>query len=102
VSESDNDWGEAPDYIRQFHTDELHALQLCGSEALAKACVDEFDYALKLETGEIFRFTGARIINSAWVHINGIGKNRATWGHERGIDIRLSSIVWVMDAPEGS
>ena len=102
MSESDNDWGEAPDSIRQFHTDELHALQLCGSEALAKACVDPFDYALKLDTGEIFRFNFARIINSGWVHITGIGENRATWGHERGIDIRLSSIVWVMDAPEGS
>ncbi len=102
MSESDNDWTATPDYMRELHKDQLQALQLCGSEALAKACVDEFDYALKLDTGEIFRFTGARIINSAWVHITGIGESRATWGHERGIDIRVSSIVWVMDAPEGS
>ena len=57
MSESDNDWTATPDYMRELHKDQLHALQLCGSEALAKACVDEFDYALKLDTGEIFRFT---------------------------------------------
>jgi hypothetical protein len=95
-------WNEAEGRFEELHRDQLRALLICGSRALAKACVDSFDYALKLNTGEVFRFTDASIMNSEWVHIAGIGDSRETWGHERGIDIRLSSIVWVMDAPEGS
>lgn len=88
--------------IRENASKRADELQLCGSEALAKACVDGSNYVLKLATGEVYHFTRARIINNEWIHIVGV-INRATFRpYERGIDIRLSSIVWVMDAPEAS
>ncbi len=81
---------------------------LVGSDALAKACGDEFDYALKLRTGEVIRFTGARVISSGWIHLDVMRhmhqpeKNRLPYKADRGIDVRIADIVWVMDAPEGS
>jgi hypothetical protein len=80
-----------------------------GSNALAKACTDcSFDYAVRLRTGDIIRFVGAEIINSEWIHLdlgnclNQPTSNRLAYPAERGIDVRIADIVWVMDAPEGS
>ena len=82
---------------------------IVGSDALAKACFDNcFDYALKLRTGEVIRFTGAEIINNEWIHLTldswlkQAPENRLPFTVERGVDVRLADIVWVMDAPEGS
>ena len=78
------------------------------SAALAKACVDPFDYAMKLRTGEVIDFSFATILNKEWVHldINPMDEqpkeNRIAYPAERGVDVRLSDIVWVMDAPRGS
>ena len=82
--------------------------KIIGSEALAKACYDHpFDYALKLRTGEVIRFYEARVINPEWIHIefntsDQLPEKRIPYLGERGIDIRIADIVWVMDAPEGS
>lgn len=82
--------------------------KIIGSEALVKACYDNpFDYALKLRTGEVIRFYEARVINHEWIHIEFDLKEqpyekRIPYRGERGIDIRIADIVWVMDAPEGS
>lgn len=83
-----------------------------GSHALAKACFDEFDYALKLRTGEVIRFSLATYLGNGWIHLNVEGCNqpdhyplafsKLSRGVDRGVDVRLSDIVWVMDAPEGS
>jgi hypothetical protein len=81
---------------------------LLGSSALAKACSDPFDYALKLRTGEVIRFTEARIISSGWVHLDVVPAhwdqegNNMPYPADRGVDVRIADIVWVMDAPEGS
>lgn len=81
---------------------------LVGSKALAKAIHDPFDYALRLRTGEIVAFEFAEIIDKDWVrltlkpHNNQPPKTRLPFPAPRGIDVRLSDIVWVMDAPEGS
>ena len=84
-------------------------LMLVGSDALAKACQDNyFDYALKLRTGEVIRFTGARLISPGWVHLDVMPKHsqpedmRLPYPADRGVDVRLTDVVWVMDAPEGS
>jgi len=80
-----------------------------GSNALAKACIDNcFDYAVKLRTGEVIRFTGAEIISNEWIHLtlDSCLKQKTdymvAYSAERGIDVRIADIVWVMDAPEGS
>ena len=76
------------------------------SGALAKSLSDPFDYALKLRTGEVIRYEGADIVNKDWVHLKG-ARIDGGWEDEnphfdRGIDVRLSDIVWVKDAPYGS
>lgn len=82
---------------------------IVGSDALTKACHDNcFDYAAKLRTGEVIRFCGASVINSEWIHLDLVSYlkqptlNRLVYPAERGVDVRLADIVWVMDAPEGS
>lgn len=85
---------------------------ILGSEALAKACTDDaFDYALKLRTGEVVRFIGAKLLNREWVNITLAQNNQwdtrnnsnpFPFSANRGVDIRISDIVWVMDAPNGS
>ena len=82
---------------------------MLGSQALTKACLDNyFDYALKLRTGEVIRFTGARVISPEWIHLDatplygGAEHNGLPYKADRGVDVRIADIVWVMDAPEGS
>jgi hypothetical protein len=80
---------------------------LLGSHALAKSCLDyPFDYALKLRTGEVIAFAGAKILSPEWmcVEVKPPNEQRFTLPYPapRGMDIRISDIVWVMDAPEGS
>jgi hypothetical protein len=84
------------------------AEMLLGSHALAKACSDPFDYALKLRTGEVIRFVEARIISPGWINLDVVPAHRDRAGNNlpypagRGVDVRIADIVWVMDAPEGS
>ena len=77
--------------------------------ALAKACEDSFDYALGLVGGEVIFFARAEPINETWVHLDDVTRGptalrddnqQATF--DRGLDVRLDSIVWVADAPHGS
>ena len=91
----------------EITTEELQLI--LGSHALAKACEDPcFDYALKLRTGEVLRFVGAEILNPEWIRID-LGEkdrwekpNNFPFKADRGLEIRISEIVWVMDAPDGS
>jgi len=91
--------------------------------ALAKACNDPFDYALRLVTGEVIFFNEAEL-HGQWVHLKGCGVHSAndgslrahhrnnTYGHDdeyalpieaaRGLDVRIDHIVWCADAPDGS
>lgn len=79
--------------------------------ALAKACEDEFDYALGLRDGTVIFFTGAVPVSDSWVTLNGVTNGpSATRGggdsrcatFERGLDVNLAHIAWVADAPHGS
>ena len=75
---------------------------------LAKALVDPFDYSMGLTTGEIIRFNMASINKKCpdWVHLSDAryddGREDLGRKFERGIDVRISEIVWVTDAPYGS
>lgn len=101
------DFGDPRDPIEQL-ADRLQTT-LLGSRALSKACMDDpFDYALKLRTGEVIAFSGASVLNAEWVHLSvkhrseQPDENGLPYPAERGMDVRLSDIVWVMDAPNGS
>jgi hypothetical protein len=78
-------------------------------ESLRKAICDPFDYALRLRTGEIIRFSKATVQPGAeWICLEGAHPEGFVFGSRlkypcpRGIDVRVSQIVWCADAPEGS
>lgn len=100
---------------------ESHWLETKGSSVpveypphLIKACCDEFVYAVRLSTGELWYFREATVINSEWVRLTGFDKPGEMYSYEtngketnrpifdRGVDVRVSSIVWVAAAPHGS
>lgn len=102
-------------YVQPAADDEV-AVAVCVAcsarlpEALVKALSDPFDYALGLRDGTTVRFEQARIAGD-FVHLEGVtewnGKRLGVQGHfpytlDRGIDVRLSEIAWVADAPMGS
>jgi hypothetical protein len=100
---------------RKRDEEELRKLEKdLGSHALAKACTDSFDYALKLKSGEVIRFQEATWHGNGWLTLGGIidgsddddRKLREVPGlpypADRGVDVRLEEILWVMDAPCGS
>lgn len=87
-------------------------------DALAKAVFDQsFDYALRLRTGEMIEFVGATPRPGGWVYLNveyhydPVSRTHSKGQHQtakhpylfaRGVDVRVSDIVWVADAPNGS
>jgi len=82
--------------------------------ALAKAFVDPFSYALGLRDGRVILFMEADLLEGGkWVHLIGHGDNGnntngvvemsgVDYPFDRGLDVRLSDIMWVADAPNGS
>lgn len=79
---------------------------------LAKACTDAFDYCLKLKNGDLIRFAEAKAISPEWVLIKELDLRRSHFQSpniydnaflfDRGIEVRISEIVWIADAPSGS
>ena len=83
------------------------ALALLGNSTLAFACKDDCsEYALKLRSGDVIRFTGAYVISPEWIHLDVMPMryqpedNRLPFESHRGIDVRIADIVWVMSVPE--
>lgn len=78
-----------------------HCLE-CGTKypgVLRKACEDEFDYALGLRGGTTLRFSRAEI------HGDGVTLHDVRglpYPCPRGVQVLLSDIVWLADAPIGS
>lgn len=85
-----------------------------GCEALDKAQVDRWQFVAKLRTGEMVFFEHATRTGPDWVHLE-LWETSAGWlddragvrevvpfGDHRGIDVRISDIVWVVDSPFGT
>lgn len=82
--------------------------------SLCKAATDNlFDYALRLRTGEILYFEGASFNGGEYVtlslsqmrspdHQSSSSDGAELPPFERGVDVRISDIVWCADAPHGS
>lgn len=73
-----------------------------------KAVTDQFDYVCKLSTGETLYFTSATI-NGDFCTLDGLGhtthsdsKRDLPHPFPRGLEVRISEIVWCADAPAGS
>jgi hypothetical protein len=71
---------------------------------LYKAMCDPFDYAIGLKNGIVIRTVGECVeICGEWVKINGLDEGTTLpFACPRGIQILLSEIAWVADAPHGS
>jgi hypothetical protein len=76
--------------------------------ALVKAVGDRFQYACRLRTGDIVRFTGAAICGEyATLELDtqlwpGDPARDVPYPFPRGLDVRIEDIVWCGDAPDGS
>lgn len=69
--------------------------------SLIKACVDEFSYALRLRSGDIIRFAFAEIHGEFVTVSSPFGTERGNvFPFPRGVDVRISDIVWCADDPE--
>lgn len=105
---TENTPGAEGDIIKEIETEEAGLIRLLGSHALAKACMDPFDYALRLRTGEVIRFESAMVLNKEWVRLTTKPYEDEDTYHPlafpapRGVEVRIADIVWVMDAPMGS
>ena len=80
--------------------------------SLTKAFYDHFEYVLKLRSGEIIYFSDARKLRDGWIELTlstmrdtyrgKVVESSLPFPAERGIDVRLSEILWCADAPFGS
>jgi hypothetical protein len=92
--------------------------------ALCKACGDHFEYALGLRDGTVIQFAQAEDVDREWVRLMGIvfmrdgrgqivpgkafmdghrdRKETGAFTFDRGIDVRVSEILWLADAPDDS
>lgn len=107
-------WIEARWAIFMDWLDKGGAMEL--PDDLQKAIYDKpFDYALGLKDGTILFFSGASFRRgSLWIHIQPHPDMASSWREDvvdgklleipfdRGVDVRISEIVWVADAPFGS
>lgn len=96
-----------PDIITE--AEEKALIAQFGGTVLAKACLDcEFDYACRLRSGEVVYFRGAKVLSGGWVELTlkpmdeQPTQNRIAYPADRGLEVRVSDIVWIMDAPNGS
>lgn len=70
-------------------------------DTLVKSVVDCYVYTMKLSSGEIIRYQSAEFVNEKFVRLFGIDKGESTiidCGFSRGLDVRVDSIVWIVDA----
>jgi hypothetical protein len=96
----------------------MSALDKAGwPPALAKATHDSYDYAIGLKDGTVIFFERATSCggNHEWVSLwfqslhdgttayhRSFNKTHGIGGNDRGLEVRVSEIVWASDAPYGS
>jgi hypothetical protein len=101
----------------EISTQDADLTQSGWPPALIKAVNDPYDYALRLKDGTLIFFEYAVPMGeyNEWVsiHFQDIHKGGEVWewsfnhrfnigGNDRGLQVRVSEIVWVADAPYGS
>lgn len=70
--------------------------------ALEKALFDPFSYRLQLTTGEVIYFHEAELVAPDWIHLkmDHYAHKENRFRFYRGVDVRISQIVWVQDDGE--
>ncbi len=96
------------DYTDKTITDEYgRDISLLGMPPLVtKSLYDPFDYVIRLTDGsEIFYEFAMLSGNLEFLHLTGIKEVSgpiSRWNTDRGVDVAVSSIVFCIDAPNGS
>lgn len=79
-----------------------HLLSLNWPPALIKALSDPFEYTVCLSSGEVWIFERAEYVNNDFVKLHGlINLGNDDFEYPRGIEIRVSEITSIADAPRG-
>lgn len=70
---------------------------------LAKALCDPFDYAIGLKSGEVIRCSEVNM-HGEWVVLNQVNSEETSLKYPcpRGLQVHMSAVAWIADAPEGS
>jgi hypothetical protein len=89
------------EFLRSSFSEKEYIDVLGYPSALAKACVDEYNYYLLLKSGKEIFFSKATAINDEWVHLDVstdcVLSEKNTPPFSRGLDVRISEIVLVCD-----
>lgn len=88
----------------QEHHGTCNQCTLTLGEHIAKMLCDPFDYAIGLKSGVILRVVCGDVqLKGQWLHIPQPEEIEGLpYPMCRGMQIHLSQIAWVADAPEGS
>lgn len=97
------------------HKDIKDDYRKTGCHAIDKSLHDFFTYVLQLRTGIIIQYSEASLSDDRqWLHLEEatiLKSHLSIWSHlyeskskefARGMDVRISDIVWAADCPEGS
>lgn len=68
---------------------------------LQKAISEGGDYTLRLSNGDTFRFNEANFSSKHWVRLEEV-HNGNGFNYTKGVDIRVSEILWISEAPKTS
>lgn len=98
------------DLTQDSSEEQLRLVGLLKFHVLAKAAMDPFDYAVGLRNGNVIRFESAHVFSDGnTVMLHGFSESEDTGRIEglsapcpRGVEVRISDIVWAADAPFGS
>jgi len=101
---------DACTHNNRYFKDEKYLEKINWPYALIKATMDEFYYALKTKNGEIFVFKFAEYVNDNFVRLKFPQKDEWMFPYaqstlfpfDRGVELNVSEISWVADAPHGS
>lgn len=86
----------------------LYDADIVGSDVISKSMSDPFSYTAKLRTGELVVFESSQFYpGRSFIHLVGVEMIRPPGSDsefpvkdtafERGVDVRISDIVWVRD-----
>lgn len=100
---------EVDDLLEAIAATEEGMRAATGSDVLAKASTDNFDYAIGLVDGSVFRFCEARLVKGSLMidlhdarRVSPTDHDEDLCVYPRGVEVRISSIIWATDAPMGS
>ncbi len=101
---------DAFEQSKRYFKDGKYLEKINWPDALIKATTDEFYYALKTKNGETFVFKFAEYVNDNFVRLIFPKKDEWMTPHtlptsfpfDRGVELNVSDISWVADAPYGS